>query len=88
VSATRARPDARARLVWLEAALTGIEHQLAAMTAELRAALATPEPMDAYERRVARKLWRQLQTLADDCDLIRAQLAHLRRRRAGGGLER
>jgi hypothetical protein len=76
-------PTPGARLAWLEAAVTGIAHQLEALAAELRAAGATPQPMGGYERRVARKLRRQLQTLAADCDLLRDQLAHLRRQRAG-----
>ena len=76
-------PTPDARLVWLEAAVAGLVHQLEALTAELEAAVATPEPMDGYERRVVRKLRRQLKTLAEDCDLIYDQLAHLRRQRGG-----
>jgi hypothetical protein len=75
-------PTPDARLVWLEAAVTGLVHQLEALGAELKAAVATPQPMTGYERRMARKLRRQLTTLAADCDLIRDQLAHLHRRRS------
>ena len=76
-------PPPDARLVWLEAAIEGLVLQIEALSVELRAALATPQPMDGYERRVARKLRQQLATLAGDCDLIREQLAHLRRQRGG-----
>lgn len=76
-------PTPAARLVWLEAAVAGLVHQLDALTAELAAVVATPQPLDGYERRVVRKLRRQLQTLAEDCDLIHDQLAHLRQQRAG-----
>ena len=70
-----------ARLRWLEAALAGIAHQLAAIAEELRAATLQPQPLDRYERRLVRKLRHQLAALDEDARLLRAQLAGLRARR-------
>ena len=69
------------RLRWLEAALAGIAHQVEAISAELRAAAVQPPALDGYERRIVRKLRRQLAALAEDADLLHAQLADLRARR-------
>ena len=74
-------PDARLR--WLEAALAGIAYQVEAIAAERRATALQPPLLDGYERRVVRKLRRQLAALTEDADLLRTQLADLRARRAG-----
>jgi hypothetical protein len=73
------------RLPWLEAAIEGLALQVETISAELRAAVATPQPLNGYERRLARKLRLQLEALREDCALIRDQLAHLRQQRGGRG---
>jgi len=77
-----------AQLRWLEAALEAIVLQINAIAAELRVALASPLPLHPYERRLVRKIRRQLAALADDAGILRDQLTALRARPGGGASPR
>ena len=72
----KTEPD---RVLWLEQNVAGIAHELESLQAQLRAVTHAPPALRGDDRRVADLLRRQMALIGAQCDLLRDQLARLRR---------